>query len=441
MRAGGGRHSFGWLSILLLVALGFGCGGDTSAPPTATATPTPVPTPTPDLGPPSFVVIFADDMGYGDLSSYGHPTIRTPNIDRLGEEGALFTSFYVPAPICAPSRAALLTGRWPIRTGIPWNPPDRLDDDELTIADVLQAEGYATGAVGKWHLGWTTEEMPIHHGFDFYYGIVSGIDESDAILGDQPTRDTVAPAFWSQRYTEEAIGFIADHPDEPFFLYLAYRDPHHPYLPAPEFVGTSAGGTYGDVIEQLDASVGELMAALEDLGRDSNTLVVFTSDNGPVIPPDGPGSAGPLFGGKGSLQEGGIRVPALMRWPGRIPAGLVVSDLTSTLDLFPTLVALARAPLPERRYDGRDIRGLVTGEVDRLPGDGFDGRRELLFWYGREARGLRSGRWKYLRPGPWSHIQTLYDLETDPGEKYDLSFENPEMAEELDLRIDELVRR
>jgi arylsulfatase A len=429
----------GWLSVLLLAALGVGCGGDTSAPPTAGPTPAPTPTPTPDLGPPNFVVIFVDDMGYGDLSSYGHPTIRTPNIDRLGEEGAVFTSFYVPAPICAPSRAALLTGRWPIRTGIPWNPPDRLDDDELTIADVLKTDGYATGAVGKWHLGWTTEEMPIHHGFDFYYGIVAGFDESDAILGDQPTSDTVAPAFWSQRYTEEAIAFIAAHPDEPFFLYLAHRDPHLPNVPAPEFAGTSADGAYGDVIEQLDASVGELMAALVDLGRDSNTLVVFTSDNGPVIPPDGPGSAGPLFGGKGSLQEGGIRVPALMRWPDRIPAGLVVNEMTSTLDLFPTLVALAGAPLPDRLYDGRDIRGLITGEVDQLPGDGFDGKRELVFWYTREARAIRSGRWKYLRPGPWSHIQTLYDLETDPGEKHDLSFENPEMVEQLDLRIDEIV--
>jgi len=433
------RHQFGWLAVLVLIAIAPGCGG--SDGPAPTSAPVPVATPTPASGPPNFIVIFVDDLGYGDLSSYGHPTIRTPHIDRLAEEGARFTSFYSPVPICAPSRAALLTGRWPIRTGIPWNPPDRLNDDELTIADVLKDHGYATGAVGKWHLGWVTEEMPIHHGFDFYYGIISGIDESDAILGDQPTRDTVSPAFWAERYTAEAIAFIAEHPDQPFFLYLAHRDPHLPNFPAPEFVGTSAGGIYGDVIEQLDATVGELMAALTDLGRDTNTLVIFTSDNGPVIPPNGPGSAGPLFGGKGSLQEGGIRVPAVMWWPGRIPAGLVVSDLTSTLDLFPTLVALAGAALPDRQYNGRDIRPLITGEVDRIPGEGIDQSRELVFWYGRTPSALRSGRWKYLRPGPWSHMQTLYDLETDPGETNNLSFEHPELVEQLDLRIEEIVSR
>jgi arylsulfatase A-like enzyme len=427
-----------WLALLAAAALAPGCGGEGS-PPTAGAVPTPAPTPTPELGPPSFVVVYADDLGYGDLSSFGHPAIRTPNIDRLAEEGARFTDFYSPVPICAPSRAALLTGRWPVRTGIPWNPPNGLHDGELTIAEVLKGHGYATAAVGKWHLGWDRDDMPIHHGFDYYYGIPSGTDESDAILGDEPTRDTVAPHYWGERYTAEAIAFIEEHPDQPFFVYLAHRDPHLPYLPAPEFEGTSSAGIYGDVVEQLDATVGTLMTALEDLGRDHNTLVIFASDNGPALPPKGAGSAGPLWGGKGSLQEGGIRVPAVARWPGRIPPGLVVSEATSTIDLLPTLVSLAGAPLPDRHYDGLNIAQLLTGEVDRLPGRGIDEGRELVFWYSNRALALRSGRWKYLRPGPWATRPTLYDLEADPGERNDLSFDQPEMVEQLDQRIDDIV--
>jgi arylsulfatase A-like enzyme len=386
------------------------------------------------------VLILADDLGWGDLSSYGNGRIRTPNLDRLASEGTRFSSFYVPAPICAPSRAGLLTGRFPPRVGIPWNPPRKLKDGEIVIAEVLRSRGYATAMLGKWHLGWEASEMPIHYGSDFYYGIPAGEDESDFVLGDQLTTDRVPPDQLARRYTEEALRFIRASKGRPFFVYLAHRDPHLDNYPSAEFAGSSGAGAYGDVVQQLDATVGDLMKGLRDEGLDRNTLVLFTSDNGPVIPPKGPGSAGPFSGGKGSCEEGGVRVPAIARWPARVPAGRVVSEPVGTLDLFPTFVALAGASLPDRRYDGQDVSRLVTGEVDRLGGQGVDGGRELVFWQaGGRPGGLRSGRYKYLRPGLWSATPTLYDLEADPGERNDLSLLRPDLVRQLDARLEEIV--
>jgi arylsulfatase len=422
----------------LLVSAGCGSdGGYPAAPPLPT--PRAAASPAPDLGPPNVVLVVADDLGWGDLGSYGNTAIKTPNLDRLAAEGARFTSFYVPAPICAPSRAGLMTGRFPPRVGIPWNPPTRLREDEVVIAQVLRARGYATGMVGKWHLGWNREDMPVHYGFDFYYGIPAGEDESDFVLGDLPTADGVSQDQLARRYTQEAVQFITAHKDRRFFVYLAHRDPHLPNYPAPEFAGASAAGAYGDVIQQLDASVGELMKALQDQGLDRNTLVLFTSDNGPTVPPRGPGSAGPFSGGKGSCEEGGVRVPGIMRWPARIRAGRVVTEPVSTLDLFPTLVALTGAELPPRPYDGLDISRLLTGDVDRIGGQGIDGGRELVFWQQDGPGGLRSGKWKYLRPGLWSGTATLFDLEADPGEKNDLSLSRPELVRHLDERLKELI--
>ena len=226
-------HSLLAAAVLPIVA-SVACGGGASSP---AAAPTPIaaasPTPAPDLGPPNVVLILADDMGWGDLGSYGNTVIKTPNLDRLATEGVRFTTFYVPAPICAPSRAGLMTGRLPGRTGIPWNPPDKLHDDEVVIAEVLKARGYATGMVGKWHLGWVAEDMPIHHGFDFYYGIPAGEDEADFVLGDQPTRDSVGPDQLARRYTQEALKFITANKDRRFFMYIAHRDPHLPNSPRP----------------------------------------------------------------------------------------------------------------------------------------------------------------------------------------------------------------
>ncbi|HKZ31186.1 MAG TPA: sulfatase-like hydrolase/transferase, partial [Vicinamibacteria bacterium] len=400
-----------------------------------------VATPLPDLGPPNVVIVLADDLGWGDLGSYGNKVIRTPNIDRLAAEGARYTTFYVPTPICAASRAGLLTGRFPGRVGIPWNPPRRLNRGEVVLASVLRERGYATGMVGKWHLGWDREEMPIHYGFDFYYGLPAGEDETDFILGDLPTKDSVPPDQLARRYTETAIKFMASQPrDRRFFTYLAHRDPHLDNFPAPEFAGRSAAGAYGDVIEQLDAWVGELMKWLRDSGLDQNTLVIFMSDNGPMIPPRGPGSAGPWSGGKFSCEEGGVRVPAIMRWPARIRPGRVVNEIVSSLDLFPTLVTLTGATLPARHYDGQDVSKLVTGEVDRVGGPGMDGGREVVFSGQDGAAGIRSGKWKYLRPGIWSGTTTLFDLEADPGEQQDLSRARPELVKQLEARLQELIR-
>jgi arylsulfatase len=399
------------------------------------------PPPLADLGAPNVILILADDLGWGDLGSYGNRVIRTPNLDRLASEGARYTSFYVPAPICSASRAGLLTGRLPGRVGIPWNPPLRLKAGEVVLARVLRDRGYATGMVGKWHLGWERTDMPIHHGFDFYWGLPAGDDESDFVYGDSPTRDTASPDQLARRYTETALKFIASQPrDRRFFMYIAHRDPHLVNQPAPEFAGRSAHGAYGDVIEQLDASVGELMAGLRAMSLEQNTLVVFMSDNGPVTSPAGPGSAGPWSGGKASCEEGGVRVPAIMRWPARIARGRVVNEVVSSLDLFPTIVSLTGASLPPRPMDGEDIAPLVTGALERLPGRGIDGGRELVFSGPNGPAALRSGRWKYLRPGIWSATTTLFDLDTDPGEQRDLSRTRPDLVRQLEARLQELIR-
>ena len=202
-----------------------------------------------------------------------------------------------------------MTGRFPARTGIPWNPPDKLHADEIMVAELLNAAGYATGMVGKWHLGWVAPDMPIHHGFDYYYGIPAGEDEADFILGDQPTKDSVGSDQLARRYTQEALKFIAANKDRRFFVYIAHRDPHLPNSPAADFAGRSAAGSYGDTIEQLDATVGDLMKGLKDLGVDQNTLVIFTSDNGPVVPPKGPGSAGALQGRRARSRRAACGCP------------------------------------------------------------------------------------------------------------------------------------
>jgi len=410
------------------------CGGAASVP---VAPPTPTPTPTPS-GPPNILLILADDLGYGDLSSYGHPQIKTPVLDRLAAEGVRFTSFYVPAPVCAPSPAGLMTGRWPVRTGIPWNPPVRLYDEEITIADALHARGYATSMLGKWHLGWYSLDMPTHHGFDSYYGIPAGEDGNDFWRGDQITKDTVGLDMLARKYLDEASTFVRSVGNRPFFLYIAHRTPHATNFASDLFLGKSGFGIYGDAIEEMDWTTGELLKVLHETGQDQNLLVFFASDNGPAL--GEPGTARPLSGAKGSCLEGGIRVPGIAWWPGKIPPGRVLVEPASTLDLFPTFLALAGGALPtDRKYDGQDITKLLTGELTKLPGPGVDGSREFLFWFGPNAVAVRSGKWKYLRPGFWSQIPALYDLEADPGEQKDLSKTFPDMADRLSRRFDEIL--
>ena len=398
--------------LLLVLALG-GCAGEETTAPSPIATPTPAP------DPPNVVLILADDLGWGDVSMNGGE-IPTPHIDRLALEGARFQDFYVPAAVCAPSRASLMTGQWPPLTGIPWNPPDRLRADQVVIAEPLHAAGYRTAMLGKWHLGWDPPDMPIHWGFDYFYGIV----RHGFILGDSPTDDTSPPERVAEKYVSYALDFIAEGPGAPFFVYLAHRDVHQPYHPG-----------YVDAVTRLDRSVGQLLEGLESMGLDRNTLVLFMSDNGPV---DRAGSSGPFNGRKGSCEEGAVRVPAAARWPARIPAGRTIEEIVSTLDVFPTLVELAGVELPPGKvYPGRDITRLLTGHAEELEGEGVDGGREVVFWQeGGAPTAIRSGRWKYLRPGSWNPAPTLHDIEADPGETHDLSEEQPEIVERLERRLE-----
>lgn len=417
----------GALAVLLAA-----CGGPSAPSSPAVSTPVAAPTPTPRPGPPDIVLILADDMGWGDLAVYGHPTVRTPNIDRLAAEGARFEAMYVPTPVCAPSRAALLTGRYGVRNGVKWNNSTSLHASEVTIAKLLKGQGYQTAAVGKWHLGATAPNLPLRHGFDSFYGMMSSPPATQFVLGEQVTSDFPGMDLLTRRLTDEATAVIRKAAaDRPLFLYVAHHAPHSPNYASGEFAGRSSGGVYGDAMQELDWSVGEVMRVLKETGRDRNALVLFLSDNGPVAA----GSPGPFTYGKGNINEGGIRVPAIAWRPGRIPAGRVIMDASTTVDLFPTFAAMSGAPLPPRAYDGVDIGKLLEGEVDQMPGPGVDNRREFFFFIHSDVAAVRSGKWKYVRPGFRDSVPVLYDLEADPGEMNSLRRARPEIASQLEKRI------
>lgn len=414
-------------SVLALQA----CGGR-EATPVAPIAPSPAATPS---GPPNVVIILADDLGYGDLGDFGATQIRTPNLDRLAAEGVRLTNYTVPAPVCAPSRAALMTGRYPVRTGIPWNPPRHLGGDEITLGGALREVGYGTHVVGKWHLGYDFQDWPLQRGFDTYFGSLD--NQTPFMSGNTVVSERWGAAWVTRLYTEEAQRVIRVARERPFFLYLAYRAPHVPLKASPDFEGRSPRGLYGDVVEELDWGVGEVVRTLQETGVDRKTLVLFASDNGPWRDqgPEG-GSPGPFRGGKGTPFEGGLRQPAIAWWPGRIAPGRTIAESTSVMDLFPTALALAGGRLrADRSYDGQDITRLLTGEATRLPGLGIDGGRELLVYISQSAVGLRSGKWKFLRNGP----PALYDLEADPGERSNLGPQHPDLASQLEQRLDALA--
>jgi arylsulfatase A-like enzyme len=427
------------LGAVVAASLALACGqaGGTQAPS--------LPTPTPTPGPPNIVLILADDLGYGDLASYGSPSIRTPHLDRMASEGVRLTQFTV-MPLCTPTRGALLTGLYPVQTGLlrvlgPGNAAG-IAAEEVTLAEALKARGYLTGMVGKWHLGDAAEFLPRRHGFDRYFGIPANSDPALLVQDDGPSSEALAPEDIARRYTQEAVSFIRASGDRPFFLYLAHHLPHVPLHPSAAFAGRSPGGTYGDAVEELDASVGDVLRALQETGVERRTFVFFSSDNGPWIAkgPEG-GSPGPLRDGKGTPFEGGVRVPALARWPGQIPAGRVVADPTNVVDVFPTIVALAGGQLPtHRRYFGQDILGLLRGDVPRLTGPGIDGGREFLVYVGDDAVAIRSGRYKFVYEGWWALRSGLFDLEADPGEDRDLSRSQPELVRRVLDRMDALGR-
>jgi arylsulfatase A-like enzyme len=407
---------------------------------------------------PNLVIIFADDLGYGDLSCYGHPTIRTPQLDKMAAEGMRFTQFYSAAAVCTPSRAGLLTGRYPVRTGLVHGimradvlfPKDDngLPSEEVTIAEMLKQKNYATMAIGKWHLGHLPEYLPMAQGFDEYFGIPysNDMDFVPAKGGN--------PGYWNiplmhneeiierpadqrtltKRYTGEALKFLRNNKNNPFFLYLAHTMPHTPLHVSKMFEGKSKRGLFGNVLSELDWSVGEILKTLVELKLDKCTLVIFTSDNGPwLVQKQNGGSAGLLKEGKGTTWEGGHRVPMIAWWPGNIPAGIVNEQLATTLDLLPTFAAVAKVPLPDRKLDGQDIFPLLRGETKHHH-DAF------MFYRGNLVFAVRSGKWKAhfitqtaYPNGPleYQNPPLLYDIESDPSEKFNVADKNREILEKI----------
>ncbi len=390
---------------------------------------------------PNFVIIFADDLGYGDLACFGHPTIHTPHLDRMAREGMKFTQFYSAASVCTPSRAALLTGRLPARSGMCSNRrrvlfPDSLGGlpaDEITLAEALKSVGYATACVGKWHLGHLPKYLPTRHGFDRYFGIPYSNDmrPTPLLRGEDEVEEPADQTTLTRRYTDEAVKFIRENQEQPFFLYFPHSFPHVPLFASDDFLGKSRRGLYGDVVEELDASVGRILSTLRDLDLDEKTLVIFTSDNGPWLTQDlEGGTAGLLRDGKGSTWEGGMREPTLAWWPSRIEAGRVERALASTMDLFATFSSLANVPLPnDRSLDSYDLSPLLF--------ESGESARETLFYYrGYQLMAVRRGPWKahfitqtaYRGKAPVEHNPPLlFHLEHDPREKFNVAEKHPEI--------------
>ncbi|AWW32730.1 N-acetylgalactosamine-6-sulfatase [Echinicola strongylocentroti] len=410
---------------------------------------------------PNFIIIFTDDQGYQDLGCFGSPDIRTPNIDRMASEGMKFTSFYAQT-VCGPSRAALMTGSYPMRNARNDNgeaPHPKLSLSEVTIAEVLKPVGYATGMIGKWDLAGHNPEkfnpdlLPAHQGFDDSFLTPTSNDSRVHLIRN---KELVAlntdMSTLTRRYTDEAIDFIDKHQEQPFFLYLAHTMPHTKLAVSDEFKGKSAGGFYGDVIEEIDFNVGRLLDKVKELGLDENTYVIFTSDNGPWwIKGDHAGHAAPLRGAKTSAWEGGFRVPFIIRAPGNVPAGTTSDQVTATIDLLPTIAEIAGAKLPsDRVIDGLDISDIMHGNTKTLD-------RPYFYYAHQELRAVRKGKWKLHLPHhpssglinytKWPvHIapedrvlftkHVLYDLENDIGETTDVSAQNPEIVEELNQLLD-----
>ena len=361
---------------------------------------------------PNFVVIFADDLGYGDLSSYGATAHQTPNIDRMAREGIRFTDFYVPMPFCAPSRATILTGRYPFRHTLVENPaPDAgkndmgLPPEEVTIAEVLRPLGYATAAIGKWHLGHVEGYLPRTQGFDSYYGILYSNDMRPVqmVEDERVVEYPVVQAKLTKEYTRRAVEFIEGNRERPFFLYLPHAMPHKPLAASDEFyTPETPDDLYSDAVRELDWSVGRILERLRELELDDNTLVFFTSDNGPTFG----GSTAGLRGLKGSTYDGGIRVPGIGWWPGRIPGGQVTGEIAATVDVLPTIVEAAGGNLPEgRKLDGANLLPLMTGKSAKSP-------HEAIFAMGGDQlRIVRSGRWKLHARLPRPGFRCLSDGE------------------------------
>lgn len=396
------------------------------------------------------ILMYADDLGWGDLGCYGSP-LSTPHLDQAAREGMRFTHCLSANPVCSPSRAALLTGRYPTRVGVPTVlfPADKtgLAEGEQTLAQLLKAKGYSTQCVGKWHLGHLAPHLPAFKGFDGYLGIPYSNDmnprwlmDGEKVIEEQVPLETLTP-----RYTERAVQFLDQNKSKPFFLYFPHTYPHIPLAASKAFRGKSPYGIYGDVIAELDWSVGQLMQALKRNGQDKNTIFLFSSDNGPWFQ----GSPGKLRGRKGMTWEGGVRVPLIAWRPGLVAKGKVCHSVVSTMDIVPTICALTGAAKPARATDGVDITPLLTGAKTEMERD------VLLYFDNWNVQCARHGKWKVhfsrynnvtYSPAPAGGRKNirlknpeLYDVVADPDESFDVAAENPEVLKRLIARVEELI--
>ena len=431
---------------------------------------------------PNIVLIYMDDMGYGDVESYGGIGYTTPNINKLASEGMRFTNFYAAQPVCTASRAAIITGCYPNRIGIHGalhpNSPIGINDKEETIAEMLKEKGYSTAIFGKWHLGDAEKFLPLQHGFDEYVGLPYSNDmwpvRFDGIPADstEPAKFKVPPlpliegnrviryikdlkdqAGLTTLYTEKAVDFIKRKKNKPFFLYLAHSMVHIPLAVSDKFKGKSKQGLFGDVMMEIDWSTGEVMKALKKNGLEGNTIFIFTSDNGPWLRfGDHAGSAAGLREGKGTTWEGGQREPAIIRWPGIVAAGSICNKLSGNIDILPTIAAITNARLPQNKIDGVNILPLLKGEANANPRD------HLFFYFNKnDLEAVRAGDWKLILPHAYRSVENelpgqngwpgkvhvvqselaLYNLRRDPGERYDVQKQNPEVVERLQKLAEE----
>lgn len=392
--------------------------------------------------PPNIILILADDLGYGDVGVYGAELIETPNLDRLAGEGIRLTNFYASGNVCSPSRAGLLTGRYAIRDGL----ADRtittgdtrgLPAGTTTIAGLVQRGGYLTALIGKWHLGHHTQlHQPNAHGFDEFYGLLQPNDAEQPLYRDTLAIDEpVDQGSLTRRFTEEAVNFIENNVRQPFFLFLSHSAPHIPLVASPAFAGTSRAGAYGDVVQELDWSVGEVLDAVQRNGLADDTVIIFTSDNGPF--PEG--GTGGLRGGKGTAWDGGYRVPFIVRWPGRIHAGSIADAMAMNIDLLPTFATIAGVSPPgTTHFDGRNILPVMLGKTDASP-------HEVLYFFNNEyITALRTQDWKMVVQASYRDIQRrlsehgvllLFDMRTDPQERYSMAAHRPDKWQELQAHL------
>ncbi len=398
---------------------------------------------------PNIVLILADDLGYGDLACYGSTKNRTPRLDQMAAEGMRFTDFYMPGAYCSPSRAGLMTGCYPRRInfdgGLFPEYSTGLNTNETTVAEILKTRDYATMIIGKWHLGDQPSFLPNAHGFDTYFGLPSsndhytGRDGKDyypmpLMLNGSVVETEPDQALLTSRYTQEAVDFIEANTNTPFFLYLSHEYVHTPLFPSHKFMTNTTQGAYAAEVEQLDYETGVILDTLETLGLDTNTLVIFTSDNGATSG----GNNAPLKGNKGDTWEGGMREPCIIRWPGTIPSNSVSSTLCTAMDMLPTFTAMSGGTLPANTIDGYNITDIMTGASTDSPYGAF-------YYYSTDKylHAVRSGKWKLFFRNGKNHSSTplnaLYDLSTDIGESSNVYSSNPDIVSNLTVLANQII--